>query len=401
MRVLALTLALLAAVAGFVVAVDPYGTFFLVETAWNRYKPDILTHWRTGKTLRVALVEPETLLVGSSRVLGGLDPDHPTLAGARAFNFGLPGTTYCDFANHLRQIAPRGHLRRVVIGLDIFGANAYFEQPGCALPPELANAALAFPRVLLSIDTVTDARRTITRRHDLDPNIWQPTPNGLAAIDPRTVEKQGGPNATFRHFEQLTLANSYFPLPLCTFGLEDPQSGRFPLRWLERLLADAYEKGMEVTLVINPEHARMTEALVAAGLWTEYERWYREIVAINARLAQAAGRPPFPIWDFGGFNSVTTEPVPPADQRTGRMRNYWDASHYTKEVGDLMLERAFGSGAGVPADFGVRVTPENVAARLAAIAAARDAWAAAHPADVADVRAEVTAIRARPGCSAR
>ena len=62
------------------------------------------------------------------------------------------------------------------------------------------------------------------------------------------------------------------------------------------------------------------------------------------------------IWDFSGYNSVTPDPS-----------NYDDPLHFNEAIGDRILRRACGgSGSDVAENFGVRVTPENIAGHLAA-----------------------------------
>jgi hypothetical protein len=90
-----------------------------------------------------------------------------------------------------------------------------------------------------------------------------------------------------------------------------------------------------------------------------YTDWMNEIVG-DARE----------IWDFSGYNSVTPE-----------ARNYDDPLHFNEAIGDRILQRACGPlGIDAAANFGVRVTRENIASHLAAHraqhAAARTAIAA-------------------------
>jgi hypothetical protein len=56
------------------------------------------------------------------------------------------------------------------------------------------------------------------------------------------------------------------------------------------------------------------------------------------------------IWDFNGYNSITLD-----------NRNYYEQTHFRPHVGELMLAKIFNDTAvDVPADFGVKVTRENL-----------------------------------------
>ena len=80
------------------------------------------------------------------------------------------------------------------------------------------------------------------------------------------------------------------------------------------------------------------------------------------------------MWDFSGHNTITLEPIQDV------MENYVDNFHYTKLVGDLILNRILGyKDNEVPADFGVLVTKENLEFHLAKIRADRGEWVKIHP----------------------
>jgi hypothetical protein len=133
------------------------------------------------------------------------------------------------------------------------------------------------------------------------------------------------------------------------------------------------QKHLDCRLYINPAHASLDgEGLRAAGLWEEMETWKRRVT----HMAQEHG---VPLWDFSGYNSVTTEPV------VTPMHYYWDSSHFTEEVGGWILDRIMGAtGTGqIPTDFGVRLTDEDVEAYLAAVRVNRESYVRAHPQEAA------------------
>jgi len=75
---------------------------------------------------------------------------------------------------------------------------------------------------------------------------------------------------------------------------------------------------------------------------TFYSRDFNAIARFRESLASI-----LPFWDFSGFTELHTSP------------RYWhDASHFTTDVGLMMLETVAG-GKPVRDGFGVRITPEN------------------------------------------
>jgi hypothetical protein len=121
------------------------------------------------------------------------------------------------------------------------------------------------------------------------------------------------------------------------------------------------ENNIKLVAFITPPHASHVEAIYIAGFGNVIEEMKREIVKI------------MPVWDFYGYNSITTEPI---DEVT----NYWDSSHYNLEVGDLILNRILGyREQTVPADFGVIITPDNIESELAKMRANRERWLKEQP----------------------
>ena len=60
------------------------------------------------------------------------------------------------------------------------------------------------------------------------------------------------------------------------------------------------------------------------------------------------------------YDPYTTETVPPAGDKTTRLRWFWEPTHFQRALGDVMLHRVF---QGTPADFGAPLTVATVDAR--------------------------------------
>jgi hypothetical protein len=131
----------------------------------------------------------------------------------------------------------------------------------------------------------------------------------------------------------------------------------------ENMIRFARQAGIDLRLFIDPVHARMLLAMRYAGLWPPYEEWKRRLVQILAEESSESGKPAFPLWDFSGFNAVTTETVPPAGDLKTPVKWFWEPAHYKRETGDLILDKVFGYQSSLtlaPNDFGILLTPENV-----------------------------------------
>ncbi|NET54597.1 MAG: hypothetical protein F6K09_40225, partial [Merismopedia sp. SIO2A8] len=130
------------------------------------------------------------------------------------------------------------------------------------------------------------------------------------------------------------------------------------LRELQTVVELAQTHDIELKLFISPTHATLMESLWMKGLSPQYEDWKRAVVAIA------------PVWDFSGYNSITTEPL------SKRMENYVDTSHYSSAVGDLILSQILDgdSSSELPDDFGVWLTPNTLESHFDQIAMERAQW---------------------------
>ena len=86
--------AVLAALAAFNLAVDPYGVLAMpVRPGFNQAKA--INH-RFVKPIQVVAAAPEVVVFGSSRVLHGIDPAQ--MPNHHVYNFGVPAATLTEMA---------------------------------------------------------------------------------------------------------------------------------------------------------------------------------------------------------------------------------------------------------------------------------------------------------------
>jgi len=91
--------------------------------------------------------------------------------------------------------------------------------------------------------------------------------------------------------------------------------------------------------------------------------------------------PNYSLWDFSGYNEITTEPFPSLNDKTTQMQWYWESSHYKKETGDLVLDTLLNykqADRKAPAKFGVKLTSKNIEQHLFNQRVNRDKFTASH-----------------------
>jgi hypothetical protein len=126
------------------------------------------------------------------------------------------------------------------------------------------------------------------------------------------------------------------------------------------------------------------EAFRRKGVWPVFEQWKRELVSVfdNARATHPAGD--IALWDFSGYNSATTEPLPRSGGKRSVM-DYWDEVHYSINLGDRILAVLFppaGADQTPAGNFGTKLTGSNIEAHLAAARVAQLTYEEAHVDDL-------------------
>ncbi|MBR0742228.1 hypothetical protein JQ581_35350 [Bradyrhizobium liaoningense] len=203
------------------------------------------------------------------------------------------------------------------------------------------------------------------------------------------IRKNGGNGRVFR--DNILSWRWYIWLmpPRYMYCFGNPDTGMSSFDAFRFLVRRAHERGTDLRLFMTPLHTSVRQLFVALGLSDRYEFWQSELVRINEEEAARAGRKPFALWDFSDANSVTREIVPERTDLTP-MRWFWEFSHYRHAAGNLVLDRILGHirpESAPPADFGVRLTGENISAHLAHSRAGIAGWAAANPEFAAQISA--------------
>jgi hypothetical protein len=67
------------------------------------------------------------------------------------------------------------------------------------------------------------------------------------------------------------------------------------------------------------------------------------------------------VWDFSGISPETLEGIPEKGDRTIHLAHYWEAGHFKKELGDLIIDRLLGKQS----DFGIKLDSGNIDSWLA------------------------------------
>lgn len=338
--------------------VNPYGVFqgFQVSKI-NELKPKQKDHARLFKTYDIINFKPQTIFLGTSRTEIGFNVNNPILQEYEpVYNLALPGSNIYESMTYFQHaIINQPNLKRVIIGIDFRSfqnsetlGQEDFSEERLGKTGYLKNDLI---NVIFSVDALESSVKTIAA--NLNPNYAKRfnfiylTKGQLSLLNPDNQSQK-------KLFENQI--KGYF-----TRGIYSPNSYQMPNQSLEnirRIIELAKINDIEIFIFISPAHVLQWEGLRAAELWSSFEQWKREIVKI------------IPVWDFSGYNSITTEAI------NDDMKYFLDSSHYYPVVGDLILHRLLlNKTQDVPTDFGILINSDNIESHLLQIREDREKWA--------------------------
>lgn len=394
----------LAAVANLMV--DPYGIYgFWVQPGVNEIKPHAGANGAMAKAYQVQRVKPRTLILGNSRAEVGFNPESSAWpqASQPVYNLALPGTGPLTSLRYLEHAAAVKKPATVILGVDFMDFlvsedAAPYSVEGTSLPmdrrllvtgsgrqnPDYPQQRIEdFAATVLSLDALTHSIGTINAQHARYPADL--TEHGFNPMhDYEGIAKREGYYAMFRQRDQEN-ARAYLRRPRNIYVRETTTSPQ--LEVLRRIIAVCQEQEAELRIVIYPYHAHLLEIFHEAGLWPLFEEWKRALARIAAEANRGHEIPRVQLWDFSGYNAISTEPVPEPSDRTTATRWYWEAGHFKQVLGDAMLRQMFAEPDRRDATaIGVRLTPENVEQQIQRIRQQRVWYQAAYGRDALAIR---------------
>ena len=398
LRTLALSvIALLLLLAGINLFVNPYGYFDTPKMAGINEFPLGYNHRSPlAKALAVDHLRPASIVIGNSRAETGYDPEHPALGERPAYNLAFGGSNIQTVRRYILEALAAGRLRHIVLALDfsMFDPLLWKDDPSFEV---LLTDAAGQPRgawhevrrlatVLLSGTALSDSKWSLT--HQQRP-VAKYFPSGLRddAADLDQVMREGG-----HHGASLLAESAFLSASLRGLGsAQGRETYRRALAELHDIVAVTDARGIRLTLVFNPVHARQNYLFEAAGLWPAYEQWKADMLAAAGRAKGSV------LWDFSAVSPCTTESLPPRGDTMVRMRWYRETSHFRPALGNKVLDRIGGLGLDAECPyFGEVLVIETLPHSLAEQRRRLADWVARHPQDVAEIDALARQYGRRP-----
>jgi len=351
----------LGALAVFNAAIDPYGIFDAPRIAGlNAIKPRPDAWLPDIKQTIAAKRAPQVLILGNSRAEIGFDPDSEPLQTRRAepYNMAVPGLGLAANLAMLQKIGDSARPKLLIVGvefLDFLNTRAAAQ----SARPEASKwqpTALSF-KALFTLQATRDSLNTLRLQHVRYPATL--TPLGFNPLwDYEEIAQREGYYAIFA--QRGRESGKALRLKADSLPAGEPLD-QAEFSALRAALDDAARWKSEVHLVIYPYHAQLLLMLDDVGLWRAFEEFKRQLV-LEADRARSVGCN-VTVWDFSGLSRYAVQPIPARQDRPGESPWYWEAGHFKKELGDLMLKRLL-QGQVNEADFGQVIDGKNIEQHL-------------------------------------
>jgi hypothetical protein len=382
------TLAILASVGAINRFVDPFGAFATTVNDRPQEAGLFGSNTRLAKAHVVSRFRPEAIILGSSRAEVGLSAAHEAWQYERVYNLGLPQASIAEILEYYEHAIAAGSLKQAVLGLDFYQFNPMLEprpdfdacrlrNPGSAWTRWRA-ALCDMPALLLSRRALGESIAQLRGRSKEADYLRDGSRNELAKE--AEFRRAGYQHAAFldSEFSYLNRIDLLGGFRTSNLAFEETAGPRF-----EALLRLSYEHGVDLRLFISPSHARQFELIREMGLWDEFVRWKRFLLATATSIAAEYASEPFPIWDLADYNVFSQEALPPLEDREARMKWYWESSHYNRSLGQRVLNLVL---AGRDEGIGRQIEADDIDSWLAALELRRAKYARAAENDLALMR---------------
>ena len=356
----------------------------------SEFKPFAYYYEPQTKKYMLDRIRPEILILGNSRPDYGLNPRHIWRDGPATYNAAYGGGSFVGAMYYFRRALDQGTLRQVVLAVDsdMFARGKRALNVVNSGVDDLFNIEMQDKTVskgmeqadwwapLFSLDSVEASAKTLICHGEK--HKYELMQSGNTRIHQELFEDSA--KQRFAEMEKRWARKLYHP---DDGGAASFAVGPRKLKSYRKLLRLAYASGIDMSIYINPSHARKYLLYRAAGQEEQILDWKRAVVRVNEEEAQHAGRRAFPVWDFLGFDRYSSETV------TDSVRMQWwvEASHYTEALGNKVLDRLFDNSPDM--EFGAKIDDSNIEEHIGKLRKASLSYWNNHPEDAKDIEAVI------------
>lgn len=328
----------------FVLIVDPYRQYNIVQYGgFNVIKPTLERYQNEIKLSQVKRLRPDVLILGNSRAEIGFDPDASVFnqKGLSTYNLSIPGigieTVYQQLLYLTKNdISPK----LIILGLEFLDfidlpsqqEIDVFINPSQHLIEQQSKVENWFWQFdsMFSLASVRDALRTLAIQNNDEAAVI--TPRGFNPLNEyKPIVRTEG---YYKLFQQRAQENVKVYLKKAQGSLS-PTS----LSYLQAILNLIKEDDSKIILVIYPYHAQILALFEKTNLWPLFNQWKYLVVNELINMHQYSTR--IELYDYSGYSFYHCERIPPKGDLLTTTQWYWEAGHFKKELGDIIVEEIF------------------------------------------------------------
>ena len=331
-------------VGGVNYIVDPYGIY---KTNIFLNKPEQDKNIRLAKVVKVEELKPVSISLGTSRTEYGYDPNHEYFSKP-SYNLAVSGASLYENRLYLEHAIKQGNLKEVILVADW----RMFNDPKMRKLDDFENSFNVenIYKQLFSVDLFISSFKTIINQKSKSSYLE----NGQRDwyFNQENIDKQGGHLKVMNKDEESYYKKSDFKYNSNIY--QDTKESSFDD--FRKILELCYQNNIKLDIVFGPSHIRQWEAY---DYYQDIETWYKwkkDVVLFVEKIADEQEKTPYRIMDFSVYHELTAETVPTNPKE--KMKYHWEASHYKKELGDIVLDRLLDISP--YKDFGVELNIQNI-----------------------------------------
>ena len=331
-------------VGGVNYIVDPYGIY---KTNIFLNKPEQDKNIRLAKVVKVEELKPVSISLGTSRTEYGYDPNHEYFSKP-SYNLAVSGASLYENRLYLEHAIKQGNLKEVILVADW----RMFNDPKMRKLDDFENSFNVenIYKQLFSVDLFRSSLNTIIKQKVKSSYLE----NGQRDwyFNQENIDKQGGHLKVMNKDEESYYKKSDFKYNSNIY--QDTKESSFDD--FRKILELCYQNNIKLDIVFGPSHIRQWEAY---DYYQDIETWYKwkkDVVLFVEKIADEQEKTPYRIMDFSVYHELTAETVPTNPKE--KMKYHWEASHYKKELGDIVLDRLLDISP--YKDFGIELNSQNI-----------------------------------------
>ena len=347
--------------------VDPFDVYRIIrKEGFNAHKSQYGKYARLAKIIQIERYPRVNVALGNSRTQMGIDMSHPFWNGKEGWNLAVNGADIYlirRFLEHAIVVAP---LEKVFIGIDfgMFNGRSIQKLEDERYFAVNKNGELnhwhKLKQYILTLGTFSALSASIEtlRKQRLIDNAYGLDGRRLTSHARMKVQGDGGHDKEFSTLEKRTVEIYWDSINGKIEYKHQIAPGWTTMDEFRKIIDLGQKNKIKMYFVISPCHARWFDAEYNLGLGAKVEQWKRNVTQIVDQANLMNDQVLIELWDFSGYSLYSMEEVPPASDQKTLMQWYVDPSHYSVELGHIMLDRILEKAAS--SEFGIQLTASAI-----------------------------------------